>query len=111
MSSDTGTQSACRKLWSLPSEGLHGSYPRPGHNFLFADSPPGTQKSLHIGGFFCDSVYYAWLVAIDEARYALLSENCRRFLCTSNATPGSPAASNIRLSGSGTVLAVGATFT
>src|SRR5712675_1429266 len=43
--------------------------------------------------------------------YALLSENRRHFLCTSNATPGSPAASNIKLSGSGTVLAVGTTFT
>jgi hypothetical protein len=41
--------------------------------------------------------------------YALLSEDRRRFLCTSNATPGNPAASNIKLSGSGTVL--GATFT
>src|SRR5258708_16343607 len=43
--------------------------------------------------------------------YALLSENRRHFLCTRNATPGSPAASNIKLSGSGTVLAVGPTFT
>jgi hypothetical protein len=72
---------------------------------------PELRKSLHIGGFFCDSAYYAWLVAIDGARYALLSEKRRHFLCTSNATPGSPAASNIRLSGSGTVLAVGTTFT
>jgi hypothetical protein len=42
--------------------------------------------------------------------YAFLSEDRRHFLCTSNATPGSPAASNIRLSGSGTVLAVEVTF-
>jgi hypothetical protein len=41
--------------------------------------------------------------------YALLSEDRRHFLCTRNATPGNPVASNIRPSGSGTVL--GATFT
>ncbi|MCU1251457.1 MAG: hypothetical protein JWQ49_4486 [Edaphobacter sp.] len=41
--------------------------------------------------------------------YALLSEDRRHFFCTRNAIPGNPAASNIRLSGSGTVL--GATFT
>jgi hypothetical protein len=40
--------------------------------------------------------------------YALL--NRRHFLCASNAIPGSPATSNIRLSGSGTVLAFEATF-
>jgi hypothetical protein len=27
-------------LWS--DDGLHGSYPRLGHNFLFADKPTGT---------------------------------------------------------------------
>jgi hypothetical protein len=43
--------------------------------------------------------------------YALLFENHRHFLCARNATPGNPAASNIKLSGSGTVLDVGTMLT
>jgi hypothetical protein len=30
---------------SRVDDGLHGSYPRLGHNFLFADKPPGTPKA------------------------------------------------------------------
>ena len=30
-------------LWS--DDGLHGNYPRLGHNFLFADHPPGTRTN------------------------------------------------------------------